>query len=426
MLDLRFIRENPDAVRRACEVKRHAADIDQLLELDQAWRDATSRADQIRALVKSASKEIGGLMKAGKRDEAEAKKAEVAAAKSQLEEIERTEGETRAEIDDLLLRIPNLPHADVKAGPEETCNEEVHRWGEPRTFDFKPRDHVEIAESLGLIDFKRAAKLAGSGFACFTGLGAKLERALIGWMIDMHVERHGYREVSTPFIVTSEVMVGTGQLPKFAEDMYHVPKEDFWLIPTAEVPVTNLHRGEILSADDLPIKYVAHTPCFRSEAGSYGKDVRGLSRVHQFDKVEMVNFTTPETSWDQLETLRREAEEVLEALGLHYRTLRLSTEGMTFASAMTYDLEVWAPGAKRFYEVSSASCYADFQARRAGIRFRRTSESKPEFVHTLNASGLALPRLVIALLETYQRGDGTVEVPEPLRHRLGADALRPE
>jgi seryl-tRNA synthetase len=426
MLDLKFIRENPDAVRRACEVKRHAADVDRLLTLDQAWRDATGRADQIRALVKSASKEIGGLMKAGQRDEAEAKKAEVAAAKSQLEEIERTEGETRAEIDDLLLRIPNLPHGDVKAGPEETCNEEVHRWGEPKTFDFTPREHVEIAESLGLIDFKRAAKLAGSGFACFTGIGAKLERALIGWMIDLHVERHGYREISPPFVVTRDAMVGTGQLPKFAEDMYHVAKEDFWLIPTAEVPVTNLHRGEILTADDLPIKYVAYTPCFRSEAGSYGKEVRGLSRVHQFDKVEMVNFTTPETSWEQLETLRREAEEVLETLGLHYRTLRLSTEGMTFASAMTYDLEVWAPGASRFYEVSSASCFTDFQARRAGIRFRRTSETKPEFVHTLNASGLALPRLVIALLETYQRGDGTVEVPEPLRHRLGTDALTPE
>jgi seryl-tRNA synthetase len=423
VLDLRFIRENPDAVRRACEAKRHEADVDRLLELDRTWRGATARADELRAKIRAASREIGDLMQAGKRDETEAKKREVASAKTALESAEVTESTSRAEMDDLLLRIPNIPHERVPVGPEEKVNAEVHRWGEPRAFDFEPKDHIALAESLGLIDFKRGASLSGSGFVLFTGLGARLERALINFMIDMHAARHGYTEVSPPFIVSTDCMTGTGQLPKFAEDMYRVAENDLWLVPTAEVPVTNIHRGEILSVDDLPIKYVAYTPCFRLEAGSYGKEVRGLSRVHQFDKVEMVNFTAPEKSWEQLEVLRREAEEVLEALGLHYRTVLLSTEGMTFASAMTYDLEVWAPGSKRYYEVSSVSNFTDFQARRANIRFRRGAEAKPEFVHTLNASGLALPRLVIALLETYQRADGTIEVPEPLRDSMGLDTL---
>lgn len=423
MLDLRFIRENPDIVRRACAVKHHDADVDLLLDLDRRWREATRQADALRAKIKSASKSIGDLMKSGHRDEAEAAKREVAAHKEALAAAEAAESDTRRQIDDLLLRIPNIPREDVPVGPEETANREVRRWGEPKTFDFAPRDHVALAEGLGLIDFRRGALLAGSGFVLFTGLGARLERALINWMLDFHVRRHGYTEVSPPFLVTRDTMTGTGQLPKFAEDMYHVEKEDLWLIPTAEVPVTNIHRGDILAADDLPLKYVAYTPCFRSEAGSYGKDVRGLSRVHQFDKVELVNFALPEKSWEQLEILRREAEEILEALGLHHRTVLLSTEGMTFASAMTYDLEVWAPGSGRFFEVSSCSCFTDFQARRANIRMRRHAEAKPEFVHTLNASGLALPRLVIALLETYQRADGTVEVPEPIRGFMGVERL---
>ncbi len=423
MLDLKFIRDNPGAVRRACQVKRHEADVDRLLALDREWREATARADELRGKIKRASQEIGGLMKQGQRDAAEAQKAEVAVHKTELEDIEKAETGRRALMDDLLLRIPNIPHELVKAGPEEEFNEEVRRFGEPKQFAFEPKDHVALAEGLGLIDFRRGAGLGGSGFILYMGLGARLERGLINYMIDLHVQRHGYTEVSPPFVVTRQVMTGTGQLPKFAEDMYHVTEDDLWLIPTAEVPVTNIHRDEILSADDLPIKYVAYTPCFRREAGSYGKEVRGLTRVHQFDKVEIVNFTLPEKSWEQLDTLRREAEEVLESLGLHYRTVRLSTEGMTFASAMTYDLEVWAPGSKRYYEVSSASCFTDFQARRANIRFRRQAEAKPEFVHTLNASGVALPRLVIALLETWQRADGTIEVPAPLRPYLGVDSL---
>ncbi len=424
MLDLKFIRENPDAVRHAAEVKGDAVDVDRLLALDAQWREATGRAETLRAEIKTASKEIGALMKAGQKDNAEAKKREVADAKQSLQEIETTAGESRTALDEMLLRVPNIPHESVPEGADESANVEIHRWGEPPAFDFEPKDHVALCESLGLVDFKRATKLSGSGFTCFTGIGAKLERTLIGWMIDLHVAKHGYTEVSPPFIVTRDAMTGTGQLPKLADDMYHVEADDMWLVPTAEVPVTNLHRDEILSVDDLPRKWVAHTPCFRREAGSYGKDVRGLSRVHQFDKVEMVNLTTPESSWEQLETLRREAEEVLETLGLHYRTVVLATGDLSFAAAKCYDLEVWAPGAQRYYEVSSCSNFTDFQARRASIRFRRGAEAKPEFVHTLNASGLALPRLVIALLETGQRADGTVAVPEPLQHRLGTDILK--
>jgi seryl-tRNA synthetase len=294
MLDLKFIRDNPDAVRRACELKGDQVDVDQLLLVDETWRRATADAERLRASIRSSSKEIGALMREGKREEAEAKKCEVAETKRTLQVAESSEGESRAELDQLLLRVPNIPHESVPAGPEETCNVVVHEWGEKPAFDFSPRDHVEICETLGLVDFRRAAKLSGSGFACFTGLGAKLERALIGWMIDFHLANHGYTEISPPFIVSREATTGTGQLPKLEEEMYCCEQDDLWLVPTAEVPVTNLHRDEILSVDDLPLKYVAYTPCFRREAGSYGKDVRGLSRVHQFDKVEMVNFVPPE------------------------------------------------------------------------------------------------------------------------------------
>ena len=343
---------------------------------------------------------------------------QIAALDAQVREIEEAQRQ-------LVLSIPNLPHSSVPLGDDASGNVVAREWGTKKEFSFKPKDHVALGESLGLFDFERATRMSGAGFPLFTGPGARLERALIQFMLDLHTTRHGYTEVSPPHLVTTATMTGTGQLPKMAEDMYHVPSDDLWLIPTAEVPVTNIYREEIIR-EPLPIKLVAHTPCFRREAGAAGKDTRGLIRVHQFDKVEMVQFVPPGTSYDALEGLVRDATDVLEALGLTYRVLQLCSGDMSFAAAKCYDLELWAPGHNGWLEVSSCSNFEAFQARRAGIRWKNP-EGKTEFVHTLNGSGVALPRLVVAILENYQQADGSVLLPEALRPYMGGlDRLVPK
>ncbi|MDZ7374208.1 MAG: serine--tRNA ligase [candidate division KSB1 bacterium] len=422
MLDLRFIRENPDLVRKAIEWKREKADLDRLLELDNERRSLLAEAEQLKHERNRVSEEIARKKKQGMDPESDILRMRqvaerIKALDSRLQEIE-------AGMQEILIRIPNIPHPTVPVGKDERDNVEVRRWGEIPEMDFEPKPHWELAEKLGLVDFGRASKISGSFFVSFRGMGARLERALINFMIDLHVQKHGYTEIWPPALVRRETMFGTGQLPKLEEDMYRVEQDDLFLIPTAEVPVTNLHRDEILDGELLPLKYVAYTPCFRREAGSYGRETRGLVRIHQFDKVELVKFVEPSTSYDELESLVRDAEEVLQLLKLPYRVVKLCTGELSFAAAMCYDLEVWAPGVKRYLEVSSCSNFEDFQARRANIRYRPKEGGKAQFVHTLNGSGLALPRTVIAILENYQTDEGTVIVPEVLRDYVGTDVLR--
>lgn len=422
MLDLRFIRENPELVRKAIQSKRERADLDRLLELDEERRRLLTESEQLKHERNVVSQEIARKKKAGQSAEQDIERMRqvgerIKALDARLQEIEK-------QMHDILVWIPNIPHPSVPEGADESENVEVRRWGEIPEMDFEPRPHWEIAERLGLVDFARGSKISGSFFVSFRGMGARLERALINFMIDLHVQKHGYTEVWPPALVRRETMFGTGQLPKLEEDMYLVEQDDLFLIPTAEVPVTNLHKDEILNGAELPIKYVAYTPCFRREAGSYGRETRGLIRIHQFDKVELVKFVEPSTSYDELESLVRDAEEVLQLLKLPYRVVKLCTGELSFAAAMCYDLEVWAPGVKRYLEVSSCSNFEDFQARRANIRYRPKDGGKTQFVHTLNGSGLALPRTVIAILENYQTDEGTVVVPEVLRDYVGADVLK--
>ena len=415
MLDIRFIRTNLDQVRKGLELKRAKIDLDKILDLDQERRSLLAESESLKAEKNQVNQKI---KEAGGKPDPET----IAAMKdisNKVKELDSRLQELEPELENLLLTIPNLPHESTPEGKSEDDNVEVKVWGAKKDYSFAPRPHWELGEMLDILDSQRGAKLSGSGFMVFKGLGAKFQRALISYMIDMHVEKHGYTEVLPPFLVGRDSMTGTGQLPKMEEDMYHCAVDDLFLIPTAEVPVTNLHREEILEASALPIKYTAYTPCFRREAGSHGKDTRGLIRVHQFDKVEMVKFVRPETSYAELESLLVNAEEVLQSLGLHYRILSLCTADLSFAAAKCYDIEVWAPGVDKYLEVSSCSNFGDFQARRAAIRYRPKAGEKPEFVHTLNGSGVALPRLVIALLETYQRANGSVDIPEPLRPYMG-------
>ena len=415
MLDIKLIRENPDQVRAALQTRHSPVDISAVLELDERRRAAITEADQLKSARNDISKKIGELKRAGQ-DTAEIQRQtrdmgeKIAALDAAVRDIEEQQRK-------LVLAIPNLPHASVPTGADALDNVVVREWGQKRHFDFTPKDHLALGERLGLFDFERAARMSGAGFPLFIGPGARLERALIQFMLDLHTTKHGYTEVSPPYVVTTATMTGTGQLPKMAEDMYHAEVDDLWLIPTAEVPVTNIHREEILR-EALPIKYVAHTPCFRREAGSAGKETRGLIRVHQFDKVELVKFVAPGTSYDELEQLVGDATDVLEALGLTYRVLQLCSGDMSFAAAKCYDLELWAPGFNGWLEVSSCSNFEAFQARRAGIRWKN-AEGKTEFVHTLNGSGVALPRLVVAILENGQQADGSVILPEALRPYLG-------
>jgi len=417
MLDINFIRNNPDKVKQAIALKHeNAASIDQILEVDTQRRSMIHACEQLKSKRNEKSKEVSDLKKKGQDASQiieETKKIgdDIKSSEEKLKELD-------TQIINLMLRIPNIPAADVPIGKDEKDNVVVKSWGQRKTFDFTPLPHWELGSILNILDTERASKISGSGFILLKGLGARLERALFSFMLDVHTRDHGYTELFPPFLVTRTTMTGTGQLPKLEEDMYRTAADDLFLVPTAEVPVTNIHRDEILSYKDLPICYTAYTPCFRREAGSYGKDTRGIIRVHQFNKVELVKLVRPETSYNELESLLGNAERILQLLGLEYRVAKLSTGDMSFAAAKCYDIEVWAPGVNKFLEVSSCSNFEDFQARRINIRFR-DEDGKLRFVHTLNGSGLALPRTVIALLETYQQKDGSIVIPDILQPYMG-------
>jgi seryl-tRNA synthetase len=417
MLDLKRIREEPARVRERLAVrgKPEALQlVDEVLALDEERRAAIAEVDALRAQRNVVSPRVGRLKKEGREAEAEPLIREMRELGERMEALERRRAEAEEGVRALLLQIPNLPAVDVPPGGEEDAVL-VHEWGEVPRFDFEPRPHWEIGERRGILDLPRGAKVAGSGFPLYVGLGARLERALISFMMDLHGREHGYTELWPPFLINEQAALGTGHLPKFGEDMYYVPLDGLYLAPTAEVPVTNLHAGELLDGASLPIRYAAYTPCFRREAGAHGKDTRGLLRLHQFDKVELVRFA--------LEELTSHAEAVLKRLGLRFRRILLAGGDLGFSNAKTYDLEAWAPGVGRWLEVSSCSLYTDYQARRAGIRFRPGPNEKPEFAYTLNGSGVALPRTVTALLETYQQADGSVHIPEALAGYLGTDRI---
>ena len=417
MLDIKLIRENPAAVKQALATRKADIDIDGLLALDTARRAAITEAEELKSSRNTASKTIGGLMKEGKKTEAETAKEEVRKIGDRIAALDEQVRELDEKILNALLFIPNLPRPSVPVGASEADNPVLRIFGELKKFDFEVKPHWDICETLKLVDFERGTKITGSGFPVYTGQGAKLQRALIQFMLDLHTEQHGYTEVEPPFVCNAYAMTGTGQLPKFAEDMYHIPGDELYPVPTAEVPVTNLYADEIIDVEQ-PLKLTAYTPCFRREAGAAGRDTRGLLRLHQFDKVEMVNFVKPEQSEKQHEILVGEAEAVLQKLGLHYRVIELCTADIGFSAAKCYDIELWAPGVQKWLEVSSVSNFWDYQARRARIRYR-DENGKPQFLHTLNGSGVALPRLVVALIENNQTVDGTVNIPEALRPYMG-------
>ncbi len=424
MLDIRRIRENAAATKARLALRGAAASAaaDELLAADADWRASLQRYESLQAEKNRISKEIGARKKAG--ESAEALMARSGELSAELDAAKKDTETREATVRDLALRTPNPPHESVPPGATAEDNAEVARWGEPPRLPFAPRDHVALGTTLGILDFDAAAKISGSGFVVYRGAGARLERALISFLLDLHTREHGYTEVSPPYVILRDAMVGTGQLPKFEEDMYRVPDEggDLFLAPTAEVPVTNLHREEILKETDLPKLYAAYTPCFRREAGSYGKDTRGMIRMHQFDKVELVKIVHPDRSYQELESLRQNAETVLQRLGLHYRTVLLCAGDMGFSAAKCYDIEVWAPGQNRYLEVSSCSNFEDFQARRMNLRFKG-ADGKNRFCHTLNGSGTALARLVVALLETGQQPDGTIRLPDVLGPYMNGDLI---
>src|SRR5882762_6199465 len=428
MLDLNFVRDNLALVEEKLRQRgmNPAEVLKDFRAIDAARRQAITAAETLQARRNRASEEIAKLKKSGQ--DASAQIQETKEMREQLQESEEKAAEQEARLREILTSLPNLPHASVPVGKSAEDNVEARRWGTPPQFDFKPKPHWELGEELGVLDLERAAKLSGARFAVYWALGARLERALANFMLDLHTREHGYTEVLPPYLVNSESMYGTGQLPKFAQDSFRVPhgEKDLWLIPTAEVPVTNLYRDEVLDGTRLPVSLTAYTPCFRSEAGSYGKDVRGIIRQHQFQKVELVKFAHPERSYDELESLTRNAEQVLQKLGLHYRVMALCTGDMGFSSAKTYDIEVWLPGQQVFREISSCSNFESFQARRANIRFKPEGKGKTEFVHTLNGSALAVGRTWLAILENYQQADGSVIMPEALRSYMGADRITPK
>jgi len=420
MLDLNYVRENLDAVRAALRKRSMPVDaLEDFAHADQERRSVIAESDQLNAERNAASREIGALMKEGKRAEADTRRQAVGELKDRISELDRKRDGAEARMRELLSTLPNMPHESVPVGQDESANVEVRRWGTRPEFDFEPKDHVDLGTGLGILDLERATKIAGARFAILNGAGARLERALTNLMLELHTREHGYTETLPPFIANASALFGTGQLPKFAQDLFKLEDDrGFYLIPTAEVPVTNYYAGEILEASQLPMKFVAYTPCFRSEAGSYGKDTRGVIRQHQFEKVEVVKYSLPENSYDELESLTRDAERVLQLLGLHYRVVTLATGDLGFSNAKTYDIEVWLPSQNTFREISSCSNYESFQARRANIRFRRGG-GKPEFVHTLNGSALAVGRTWVAVLENFQQADGSIVVPEVLRPYMG-------
>ena len=429
MLNLQTIRENTDLVREALSKRGETtAILDQVLKLDEERRRLVHEMEVLRAELKKTSKLIGQLMgEAGRKgpdaqqklDESERLKADMRGVSSRIEASEAEIKTVEDNLNDLVLRIPNIPDSSVPLGKDDSENVVIQTWGEQRKFDFTPKPHWELGTSLGIIDFDRGTRLSGSRFYVLMGLGARLQRAIIAFMLNLHTSEHGYKEVYPPYMVKKECMVASGNLPKFADNLYHDAEEDFWFVPTAEVPLTSLHRDEILEARVLPINYVAYSACFRREKAAAGKDTRGIKRGHQFDKVEMYKLVAAETSFDELEKMREDAEDVCRHLSIPYRVKRLCTGDLGFASAKTYDLEMWAPGIQEWLEVSSCSNCTDFQARRAGIRYRPQPGAKPQFVHTLNGSGLALPRVLISVLENYQLPDGTVAVPTALRPYMG-------
>jgi len=427
MLDLSFVRDNLPLVEEKLRQRgmKPAEVLKNFAQIDAQRRQAITSAETMKAQRNRATEEIAKLKKSGQ--DASALIAETKELREHVEELGKAAEEYETRLQQILSGIPNIPHPSVPVGKSADDNVEVRRWGTLPTFDFAPKPHWEIGEQLGVLDLERAAKITGARFAVYWDLGARLERALANFMLDLHTREHGYTEVLPPYMVNSESMYGTGQLPKFAADSFKVPHgdKDLWLIPTSEVPVTNLYRDEVLDGAQLPISLTAYTPCFRSEAGSYGKDVRGIIRQHQFQKVEMVKFTRPEDSYQQLEKLTHNAEEVLQKLGLHYRVVALSTGDIGFSAAKTYDIEVWLPGQQLFREISSCSNFESFQARRANIRYRPAGKNKTEFVHTLNGSGLAVGRTWVAIVENYQQADGSVLIPEALRSYMGTDRLTP-
>jgi seryl-tRNA synthetase len=424
MLDIKYLRQNIDFVRQKMDERGQKIDFDRFIDLDAKRRDILQAVETLRNERNSVSKQVGELKK--KKEDASALIEKMGNVSAKIKEYDESLRVTEEELNAFVMVVPNVQHESVPRGNGSEDNQVVRTWGEKPVFSFEPKQHFELGESLNILDFARGAKITGARFTVYRGAGAQLERALFNFMLDLHVEKHGYTEVLTPFMVNAESMTGTGQLPKFKEDLFKIEGMEYYLIPTAEVPVTNIYREEILEEEKLPIYLVAYSPCFRSEAGSYGKDTRGLIRQHQFNKVEMVKFSQPETSYDELEKLTANAEDVLEILGIAYRTVCLCTADLGFSSAKTYDVEAWMPGQNTYREISSCSNFEDFQARRASIRFRRTDSGKVDFVHTLNGSGLAVGRTVVAILENYQQADGSVLIPEALRpYMRGLERITP-
>lgn len=422
MLDLKFVRDNLSVVEQALKNRNASVDLSEFIGLDKKRRELLVEVEGLKSRRNAVSQEVSRLKK--EKQDAEALIIEMRGVGDRISALDAEVKDIEGKLSSILMYIPNVPHASVPVGADEAANPEIRRWGEPRKFDKEPLPHWEIGEKLGILDFERGGKVSGARFTFYKGLGSRLERSLISFMIDLHTQEHGYTEFFPPFIVNKDSMYGTGQLPKFAEDMFKLEGYDYYLIPTAEVPITNLHRGEILDGKDLPLYYTAYSACFRAEAGAAGRDTRGLIRQHQFNKVEMVKFTKPEDSYEELEKLTLNAEKVLQRLELPYHTVLLCTGDMGFSSAKTYDLEVWLPSANRYREISSCSNFEDFQARRAEIKFRREPKAKPEYVHTLNGSGVAIGRTVAAILENYQQEDGSVVVPDALRPYMGVDVIR--
>jgi len=422
MLEAKFIREHVDEVRERIGLRGGIVDFGRFVAIDGERRKAVQEWESLRALQKKVSEEVSQKKRKG--EDASELITEMKKVSQDLKALDGVVEEKERALQEFLLMIPNIPHSSVPVGKDSEENVEVRRWGEIPSFNFEPKAHWDIGEELGILDFKAGAKIAGARFTLYWDLGAKLERALINFMLDLHTREHGYREVLPPFMANRVTMTGTGQLPKFEEELFKVEGTDYFLIPTAEVPVTNIHQDEVLEAEALPLYYTAYTPCFRKEAGSYGKDTRGLIRQHQFNKVELVKFTKPETSYDELEKLLNNAEEVLKRLKLPYRVVNLCAGDLGFSASKTYDIEVWLPGQNTFKEISSCSNFWDFQARRAKIRYRLSGKSKTDYVHTLNGSGLAVGRTLVAILENYQQADGSVIIPEVLRHYLyGVDRI---
>ncbi len=417
MLDIKFIRENIGKVKKSIKDRGMEADVDELLKIDEERRKTLTEVEKLKHIRNEASDEIARL-KSEKKD-IKSKIAEMKTLSQKIKKFDEKVEEINQKYHAMLLNIPNIPHSSVPVGPDASYNKIIKTWGKPPKFNFNPRNHIELAEFLNIIDFSASAKIAGSGFSLFAGDGAKMVRALLNFMIDLHVDKHGYKEIWPPALVNRNSMTNTGQLPKLEEEMYRLKDDDLFLIPTAEVPVTNIHKNEILNEEDLPIYYTAYTPCFRREAGSYGKGTKGLTRVHQFDKVEMVKFVKPEDSWNELESLLANAEEVIQLLNIPYRVAVLSTGDLSFAASKCYDIEIWAVGSKKWLEVSSCSNFTDFQARRGNIKYRKKDSKKTEYVHTLNGSGVAFARLIISILENNQQKDGTVIIPEALRPYMG-------